>query len=185
MDTPTLTDGTVTLDALGPDDAEPMVASYDEPTRWAWDRDKPLTTDEAREWIEEAAAHWRNNTRFQFAIRPASDAGAFAGRLDLVPAQAGDGGRIGIIVAPVYRRRHLAARAVELATPFAFEQLDWPFVIAEIKPENEASRALAESVGYRFLRTFDDPRIGTRHFYFRHREGDVLFTPLVTRLEDQ
>ena len=65
----------------------------------------------------------------------------------------------GYLVAPWARGRGVAARALRLLCAFAFDQLRLARVEVTIEPENTASRATAESVGFRhegLLRSYLD-----------------------------
>jgi RimJ/RimL family protein N-acetyltransferase len=55
----------------------------------------------------------------------------------------------GYLIAPSARRRGFASRALRLVCAYAFEELHLARVEVTIEPENHASRATAQSVGFR------------------------------------
>ncbi len=118
-----------------------------------------------------------SGSQYWFAIRRA-EASNYIGRLDLWPAREGDGGKIGVIVVPDHRRDYIGRRAVQLGSRYAFEVLDWPFLVADILPDNEASLGLAESLGFRrWPGEYPSNRGRAVWIFMLHRDGEAAFMP--------
>ena len=142
----TPSDGVVALRALRPEDAE------------AW---KEGEDDEQRRWFEMpgpapmenvigAIARWRTEWRDGGSVR---HFGIWRGEALIggVEIRVREDGRANVsyIVFPSWRRRGYAARAVRLATSWAFTALRVPAVVAIVHPENVASVAVAAAAGFR------------------------------------
>jgi RimJ/RimL family protein N-acetyltransferase len=59
-------------------------------------------------------------------------------------------GEIAYVVAPAVRRRGIAGNAVRLLSVWAFRELGLKRLQLSIRPDNAASRRVAEKAGYRF-----------------------------------
>ncbi len=144
---PRLTDGSVVLDGLTEGDAPAIVAAEDDAIRFAWMRSEPITLERAAAWIATAATAWEGmEGHLAWAIRTASSP-ELVGWLALA-LKPRHGALIECWIAPASRRSGLARRALALACDYGFEQLAMRWIDGEIRPENEASAALATSLGF-------------------------------------
>jgi RimJ/RimL family protein N-acetyltransferase len=146
VEAPVLTDGTVTLDALRADDAEPLLAADDEQAQWAFGKARPITREEARNLIDRAIQRWRRGSPWRsFAIRRAGDP-TYAGCLLLksrLPIY-----ELEIRVAPAARSDHVGRGAVRLACDYAFTTLGAAAVEGRLRFGNLASEKMLRAVGF-------------------------------------
>jgi len=109
-----------------------------------------------REWLAQYDAGRRDGTREAFAVVDGD--GSFLG-LGLAFGIDREGRQLelGYVVAPQARGRGVATRTLELLTEWAFAELDALRIELWISVGNEASKRVAERVGYRHegtLRSF-------------------------------
>lgn len=144
MPGPELTDGVVTLRAPRRADVADMIRTAADPesTRWTT---IPQAYDaaDAQERVASVAASWRDGTAYRWAIETG---GRFAGSLDIhhrpVP-------EIGYVLAPWARGRGTMARAVRLATGWAFDR-GLPVVHWWAHAGHLASWRVAHACGFTF-----------------------------------
>jgi RimJ/RimL family protein N-acetyltransferase len=147
---PVLTDGIVTLRAHTPADVDGLVAMATdvETVRWTG-VPVPYGRRHAEQWVHETApAGWRDGSAFRWAVG-ATDAGTvrFAGNLDL---RAGPPPDVGFATAPWARGHGITARAVRLATRWAFDHAGLPIVLWSANAGNLASWRVAHACGFTF-----------------------------------
>lgn len=144
-----LTDGTVTLRALRPDDAGDIVLGCrDEQAVRFTTVPAPYAPEDAAAFI---AAHgpdgWLDRPAWAITM-PAVTGDRWGGTIDLRPDGAG-GADLGYMVAPWLRGRGAATRAVRLACRWGFSSLGLQVVTWVAYAGNDASRAVAERAGFR------------------------------------
>jgi RimJ/RimL family protein N-acetyltransferase len=156
---PALTDGVVTLRAHSPADLADVLALARDPETVRWTRIPPhYGPADAQRWVEETApAGWRDGTVARWAVE---EAGRFAGQLDV---NLGPPPFVGFALVPGARGRGLMARALRLATRWAFEQAGLPVLHWWAQVGNLASWRVAHACGF----TFE----GTRRLALRRRGG--------------
>jgi len=144
-----LTDGVVTLRPLGPDDVDatyelrllPDVIATSVPPR-------APTRDRIERLCIHAEASWLAGERAELAIRDAAS-GAYAGEIGLYywepPTQQG---MVGYSLAPMWRGRGYATRAVRLIVDWALRDVGMVRVVAGTAPDNLGSQRVLERAGF-------------------------------------
>lgn len=143
---PVLSDGTVTLRGHRPGDVDDLVAMGTDPdsTRWTTMPD-PYTRTDAERWVADVAPRaWRDGTAAAWAIETGT---RFAGNVDV---RFGPPPDVGYALAPSARGRGVMARAVRLATRWAFDVAGLPVVHWSTHAGNLASWRVAHACGFTF-----------------------------------
>jgi RimJ/RimL family protein N-acetyltransferase len=136
----------------------------------------PSNPDEAfvRGWIRRYEDGWRDGSRAGFAIADVS--GEVVGFAALVQLDfEGREAEIGYLVAPPWRGRGIAGRAVALLTDWGFETLGLVRLELRIDIDNGASERVAERLGY-----VRDGILRSKHF----KEGRRVNFGVWSRLND-
>ena len=145
---PPLTDGVVTLRGWRDSDAGALTAMMDEPEIARWTRaPSPYLERHAIEWLATHSTLMRRRTELPLAIEDAAS-GELIGSMALRFPEDGRG-EFGYLVAAGARRRGVASRALRLYAKWAFDELGVERLEVLAQPDNAASVALAESVGFR------------------------------------
>ncbi|WP_205325114.1 GNAT family N-acetyltransferase [Glycomyces sp. YM15] len=153
-----LTDGTVTLLPLGPDDFEAHLAGEDEEmVRWL--SGDPATPQGLRDYLDACARWWRDGGPFHnFGIR-AEPGLALAGTVDVQTGQyylRKDQANLAYGLYPQWRGRGLATRAVRLACTYA-ARIGCTEAVIRCEPANTRSAAVAARAGFTFLQRRSEP----------------------------
>ena len=120
---------------------------------YAWEHG--FSEDETREWIEEnVSCYRRDSAGYLAAIEKHS--GALAGFIGPLIENVNGERRVGIgyILGKKFWKRGLAAEGASAAIDYAFAHIGTPDVIAEIRPQNRASRLVALRLGMKELGSF-------------------------------
>ena len=152
---PVLSDGVVTLRPLRPEDADDVTAGCQDPRSVEFTTvPSPYHRTDAEAFIAQKAdpEQWWDNPTWALTL-PGTTGDRWGGTLDLRPDGEG-GAEVGYMVAPWLRGRGVATRSLRLACRWAFTGLDLHVVLWFAFHGNDASRAVAESVGFRVL---DEP----------------------------
>jgi RimJ/RimL family protein N-acetyltransferase len=145
---PPLTDGVVKLRGFRDDDADAIAEMMDDEEMSRWTRTPwPYRRPDAVEWLESQPGLRERGSELNLAIVDASN-DELAGSMGL-RFRDDARGELGYLVARWARRREFGSRALRLYAGWAFEELGLGRLEILIRPENEASRAMAESVGFR------------------------------------
>jgi RimJ/RimL family protein N-acetyltransferase len=145
---PPLTDGVVALRGWRDTDAGAIAAMLDEPEIARWTRvPSPYRERDAIEWLMTHPALLRRRTELPLAIVAADDV-ELLGSMSLRFLE-GRVGEFGYLVGAEARRRGVGSRALRLYSQWAFESLGIERLQVQAQPDNEASLALAEAVGFR------------------------------------
>ncbi len=119
-------------------------------TPWepAWPADT-LTRDSFTRRIRRQMAEWRDDLTYSF-LTFERDSGTLVGGLGLGNIRRGvsQTATIGYWVGEPFARRGYTAEAVRLVLDYAFDELDLHRVEASCLPNNQASRALLEKLGF-------------------------------------
>jgi [ribosomal protein S5]-alanine N-acetyltransferase len=149
MVTPTdpLTDGVVTLRGYRPADIDEMVVMCRDPASVRFTTvPHPYERHHAERWVAEPGAG--RETLASWAIEASDgDKPRFAGNVDI---RSGPPPDIGYVLAPWARGRGLMARAVRLATRWAFDQAGLRVVHWSAHAGNVASWRVAHACGFTF-----------------------------------
>lgn len=143
---PTLSDGVVALDAFTDADLDAHVAGEDDELarRFGWYPSRS-THDTARAAFARWAGDWANDGETRaFAVRAA---GVLVGGCQL-RFRAKRIGELSYWTLAGHRGRGYAPRAVRLLCRYAFDELRLERLEAYVEPDNAASRAVAETLGF-------------------------------------
>jgi len=144
---PELTDGVVTLRMWRDADIDQIFAAcQDERIQRFLPLPKPYGRTDAVAYVSRTRRQWSEGSKAAFAITDAEDHETVLGAVNL--AIAGMVGNAAYWVLREARGRGVARRALALLTDWALGTLDLGVVLLEIRPENEASRAVALACGY-------------------------------------
>jgi RimJ/RimL family protein N-acetyltransferase len=145
---PPLTDGVVTLRSWRDTDADAIAAMMDEPEIARWTRaPTPYRQRDAIEWLATHSTLMRRRSELPLAVVDA-ETGALLGSVSIrFPAD--DRGEFGYLVAAEARGRGVGARALRLFARWALVALELPRLEVMVQPENVASLAVAQRVGFR------------------------------------
>jgi RimJ/RimL family protein N-acetyltransferase len=148
MPAPTLTDGVVHLDELGPGDVDAHLANEDEvmARRFGWWPNRS-TAHDVRAAFERWAESWASGGPIRtFAVRDAATA-TLVGSCEL-RLEEDQVARASYTVGPHARRHGFASRALQLATQWAFDCLGIARIELYIEADNVASRGVARRCGF-------------------------------------
>ncbi|MFZ4585251.1 MAG: GNAT family N-acetyltransferase [Acidimicrobiia bacterium] len=147
---PVLTDGIITLSQLLPHEIEEHNAGEDdELVRWL--SELPSTAESTTAWVERNIEHWRTSGPVRsFEVRDTTT-GALAGNVEanwsLDWLQPGES-NISWGIFPAFRGRRYARRAITLVLRYLHELDGMHTAIAAVHPDNVASLAVAQSLGF-------------------------------------
>jgi RimJ/RimL family protein N-acetyltransferase len=145
---PPLSDGVVSLRPWTDEDVSAIVAACRDPQipKWIPLIPSPYTEKDAREYVAQTKEWWSEGTAATFAItdgeRPVGSIGLHPSASDEQRAAAG------YWVAREARGRGYATRALRLVTRWSLEDLGMLRLDLIAEPENTASCAVAERVGF-------------------------------------
>jgi RimJ/RimL family protein N-acetyltransferase len=145
---PPLTDDVVCLRGWRDTDAAAVARMFQDPEALRWTRaPSPYRERDAIEWLASLPTLVRRGDALPLAVTESGDGGLLAS-IDL--RMRGEGrGEFGYVVADWARRRGVGSRALTLYSRWAFESLGLARLELLVQPDNEASLALADRVGYR------------------------------------
>ncbi|MDE6136098.1 MAG: GNAT family N-acetyltransferase [Muribaculaceae bacterium] len=147
--TMTLSDDLIRLSAPEPADLDCLYLWENDPELWpCGDNSAPLSRHQLAEYIASYDADIFSARQLRLVIRIAAT-GEAVGTLDLTDFNPRDRhARVGIFVAPDFRRRGIALRALSLLRPYAADTLGIHMLIALTAADNGPSRALFSAAGY-------------------------------------
>src|SRR4051794_16111763 len=146
---PPLTDGVVALRGWRDTDVGPLAVLMNDPEIASWTRaPSPYEERHALEWLATHSTLMRRRSELPLAIVAANHDRELLGSIALRFPEDGRA-EFGYLVAAGARRRGVATRALRLYAAWAFEQLGIDRLEVLVQPDNEASLALAERVGFR------------------------------------
>ena len=172
---PVLSDGVITLRPLEPEDAADVTAGCQDPLSAQFTTvPSPYVLADAEAFIAQKAdpAQWWDTPTWALTL-PGTTGNRWGGTLDLRPDGEG-GAEVGYMVAPWLRGRGVATRALRLACRWAFTTLGLQVVTWYAFVGNDASRAVAESVGVRIL-----PEPARRYLVQRGQRRDAWIGTLL------
>ena len=167
IDVPELTDGVVSLRTPRREDAEPIHAACQDPAIIRFTRVPfPYTLDHARSFVRNAAHELRTGTGVHLITADAVT-GSLLGVCALTFDRFRRSAEIGYWVAPEFRGRGVAPRAVRLLAGWAFAERDCRRIQLLADARNRASQQVAAACGFTregVLRSYED-RLGERIDY--------------------
>jgi RimJ/RimL family protein N-acetyltransferase len=136
----------VLLRPLEPSDAAAVAVACRDPeiVRWTTEIPEDYTEEHARSWIASTRNGWKNGSA-ELAIAE-KQTGALAGAIGLFARQEWIA-EIGYWIAPPFRGRGIATRALELISAWA-ESVGFARLQLTIFPSNDASARVAAKAGY-------------------------------------
>jgi RimJ/RimL family protein N-acetyltransferase/nitrite reductase/ring-hydroxylating ferredoxin subunit len=148
---PPLTDGLITLRPFRADDAPAITAACQDPEiqRWVPIIPIPYAEADARRFILMTLQAWHDGSSYEFAIADATT-DRFIGSIGVHLGPNPRRHAIGYLVAPEFRGRGVATRALKMATRWAFENIAIERLSLWTLPGNVRSQAVAEHAGFRF-----------------------------------
>ena len=175
---PSLTDGTIVLDALRPADAAALAAMDDVEIRRAFgaiDPTRPMPVSEAARLIDSWAA---SDDEIAFAVRRD---GSLAG---VVTVRSEVGGWVAVLtvgVAASARRARVGTRALRLVADFAVDVQRASRVRLDSAEANKPAHKLFESLGFKRLEHFPGG-LGWTHHGLTHEEWETRSLELASTL---
>jgi len=139
------------------DEAE-LAAILGDPETMKW-WDEPLDRDEVRDWLRRSREEQEKGGLGRLAVRLATT-GELIGDCGILPMEI-DGEEvndIGWIILPAHQRQGYAKEAGCAVRDHAFEYLRIPALYANMPTDHAASRRVAEAIGMRELRRFNNPK---------------------------
>lgn len=160
---PPLDDGTVALRPWTHDDVGQLVAACQDPAIQRFiPIPRPYGRADAEEYVARTERQWAEGSTAAFAIVDPHDPDHVLGAINV--AVTGPVGNSGYWVASEARGRGVATRALRLLTRWAFEEVRLGVVLLEIRPENEASIAVALGAGFHEAGSIDVNQVtGEKH----------------------
>jgi RimJ/RimL family protein N-acetyltransferase len=145
-----LSDGTVTLRPLGPDDADDVYRTHQLPEVVAASvPPEPFSRERAANRCRHAEAEWLAGHQASMTIRDAVT-DRYAGQISLYYQEPPTGqAMIGYDLSPEWRGRGYASRAARLVAAWAFDQVGIQRLIAGTRPDNIASQRVLLAAGFR------------------------------------
>ena len=118
----------------------------DKNVMYAWEH--AFSDEEVHKWIENCQKSYAENG-FGYLYATESETGKFIGMMGLLLETVNGQNYIGLgyIRAPKYWKKGYATQGAAILLNRAFRELGAQLVIAEIRPENTASRRVAERLG--------------------------------------
>ena len=144
---PPLSDGVIRLRRFDVGDVDQIADACADPSIQRFlPLPHPYGRLDAEAYIARTVVDWAEGTKAAFAIVGDDDPNELLGAINV--AVAGAVGNSGYWIAPAARRRGVATRALTMLTRWAMAELELGVVILEIRPENEASQAVARAAGF-------------------------------------
>jgi RimJ/RimL family protein N-acetyltransferase len=139
------------------DEAE-LAAILGDPETMKW-WDEPLDRDEVHDWLVRSKAEQEKGRLGRLAVRLATS-GELIGDCGILPMDL-DGQEVydmGWIILPTHQRKGYAKEAGFAVRDHAFEFLRLSAIHANMPVEHVASRRVAEAIGMREIRRFNNPK---------------------------
>ena len=115
--------------------------------------------------------HWHIHGYGYFAIE--TTAGEIAGMTGIWNSETWPEPEVGWVLFEGIEGRGLAFQAARLVRQWAYEQLQFTTLTSNIIPENKRSIRLANKLGAKFERSYDNSNMGKTHLY-RHPNPEKL-----------
>ena len=153
------------------DDLDDLAEMFADPIHMAW-YPGPFTRAQAQAWIDKQFERYERDGFGLFVAELLED-GGFAGTVGPTVQQVEGEPRveIGWHIRPALKGRGLAVEGGEASRSWAFANLDVDHVISLIRPENTASRRVAEKLGMHIERETD--HAGLKHYVYRSDRSEL------------
>jgi len=147
------------------DDLDDLAEMFGDPEHMRW-YPSAFTREQSQAWIDRQFQRYAEDG-FGLFLAELRDDGTFAGTLGPT-VQTVEGERrveVGWHIRPALKGRGLAVEGADAARSWAFETLEVDHVISLIRPENAASRRVAEKLGMSIER--ETMHADLRHYVYR------------------
>ncbi|WP_306112927.1 MULTISPECIES: GNAT family N-acetyltransferase [unclassified Roseovarius] len=157
----------------GPDarDFEPIANFYADESR-SWGFGGPMRRDEAWRWLATSIGHWALHG-YGFFTMELKDSGTACGLTGLWNPEGWPEPELGWVVFEGFEGKGLAREGAERARLWAYTDLGLETLTSNIKPGNHRSVALAERMGARFERSYENVHLGEDHLYRHPAPADL------------
>ena len=146
-------------------DFEPIAAFYADEAR-SWGFGGPLKRDDAWRWLATSIGHWALHGYGLFTME-LKESGTACGLTGLWNPEGWPEPELGWVLFDGFEGKGLAREGAEKARFWAYADLGLATLTSNIKPGNDRSIALAERMGARYERTYDNVHLGEDLLY-RH-----------------
>lgn len=139
---------------------------YQDPEVRRYIPDHPRTYEETRQEVEWFLNGHPRNPKLGLWATVHKESGKLIGRCGLIPwtIEGQEEVEVAYLLIREFWGLGLATEAARSIAAYGFETLHLPRLISLIEPENEASRRVAEKVGMRYERSFED-EFGLSHVF--------------------
>lgn len=152
-------------------DFEPIAEFYADEAR-SWGFGGPLKRDDAWRWLATSIGHWALHGYGLFTME-LKDGGAACGLTGLWNPEGWPEPELGWVLFDGFEGKGLAREGAEQARFWAYSDLGMVTLTSNIKPGNDRSIALAERMGARYERTYENVHLGEDLLY-RHPAPEEL-----------
>ncbi len=156
-----------------PQDFEPMAAFYANAER-ASGFGGPLSREDAWRWMACSIGHWALHAYGYWSV-VLKETGTPCGLCGLWNPEGWPEAELGWAMYDGFEGMGLAREAAEQVRKYAYDTLGWTTLSSHIVPGNTRSVALAERLGARFEREYQNPHMGVDRIY-RHPSPEELRT---------
>ena len=152
-------------------DFGPIAAFYADESR-SWGFGGPLRRDDAWRWLATSIGHWALHGYGFFTLELKNGSGA-CGLTGLWNPEGWPEPELGWILFEGFEGSGLAREGAERARLWAYTDLGMTTLTSNIKPGNDRSIALAERMGARYERTYDNVHLGEDLLYRHPSAADL------------
>ncbi len=152
-------------------DFEPIASFYADESR-SWGFGGPLKRDDAWRWLATSIGHWALHG-YGFFTMELKESGTACGLTGLWNPEGWPEPELGWVVFEGFEGMGLAREGAECARLWAYTDLGLETLTSNIKPGNHRSVALAERMGARFERSYDNVHLGEDHLYRHPAPADL------------
>jgi RimJ/RimL family protein N-acetyltransferase len=146
---PPLTDGVVQLRSWREEDLDGLVAACQDPEipRWTLMPD-PYTQEAGVDFLGRVPTEWSSGNGAPFCINPAGEPGELIGAIGVFPHEPRSVGGVGYWITRRHRRQGHAVRAIHLLVQWAFAEVGFERLVADVIVGNEASERTLLAAGF-------------------------------------
>lgn len=146
---PTIPAGDLVLRPWRPEDDLYVAKAFQDPAIRGWSGCRIDSPEQARAWIWQWTAKWRNRSAASWAVVPADDDGAVLGQVGLRTLWVSEMGEVSYWVLPDCRGQGIAARATRALAQWALDEFDLTRLEIVHSVRNWESCRVARKAGFR------------------------------------